>query len=454
MVDLVVMGAGPAGYLAAERAAQAGLTVVLFEKRAVGGVCLNEGCIPSKTLLNSAKIFDYARHDGQKYGVTTREAVLDHAFIIQRKDKVVRALVSGVESTLKKLKVEIVREDAKITGRNSGGFNVAAAGQNWEAKRLLIATGSQAIIPPIPGVKEGLEAGFVMTNREVFQLTELPRELVVIGGGVIGLEIASYFNSAGCHVSVVEMLETIGGNLDKDVATVLRGNYEKKGISFNTGCKVTTLASNSVAFQQGNESRVIPADKVLLSVGRRPSIENLGLETLGIFIQRGAIATDEHLQTNIAQVYAAGDVNGRSMLAHTAYREAEVSVNHMLGKPDRMNYNAIPGVIYTNPEVAFVGESEDSAKQKGFNVKTVKLPMQYSGRYLAENEGGNGFCKIIYDQKQDRLLGIHLVGNSASEIIYGAGMLIDMQLPLERIKQFVFPHPTVSEIIREAIFEL
>jgi dihydrolipoamide dehydrogenase len=454
MFDLIVMGAGPAGYLAAERAAQAGLTVALFEKRAVGGVCLNEGCIPSKTLLNSAKIFDYARHDGQKYGVTSREAVLDHAFVIQRKDKVVRALVSGVESTLKKLKVEIVREDAKITGRNSGGFSVAAAGQTREAKRLLIATGSQAIIPPIPGVKEGLETGFVMTNREVFQLTELPRELVVIGGGVIGLEMASYFNSAGCHVSVVEMLETIGGNLDKEVAAVLRSNYEKKGISFHTGCKVTALTSNSVAFQQGNESRVIPADKVLLSVGRRPSIENLGLETLGIFTQRGAIATDEHLQTKIAQVYAAGDVNGRSMLAHTAYREAEVSVNHMLGKPDRMNYNAIPGVIYTNPEVAFVGESEDSAKQKGFNVKIVKLPMQYSGRYLAENEGGNGFCKLVYDQKQDRLLGIHLVGNSASEIIYGAGMLIDMQLPLERIKQFVFPHPTVSEIIREAIFEL
>jgi dihydrolipoamide dehydrogenase len=193
---------------------------------------------------------------------------------------------------------------------------------------------------------------------------------------------------------------------------------------------------------------------VLLSVGRRPAIEGIGLESLGVYTERGAIKTDEHLQTKIAGVYAAGDVNGRSMLAHTAYREAEVSVNHMTGKPDRMNYNAIPGVIYTNPEVAFVGETEDSARQKGFSVKAVKLPMRYSGRYVAENEGGNGFCKVVYDPKQDRLLGFHLVGNSASEIIYGAGMLIDLQLPLEVIKRMVFPHPTVSEIIREAIYQL
>jgi dihydrolipoamide dehydrogenase len=454
MVDLIVLGAGPAGYLAAERAAQAGFSVVCFEKKSVGGVCLNEGCIPSKTLLNSAKIYDYAKHDGQKYGVSTSEAALDHAFVIKRKDKVVRALVSGVETTLKKLKVEIVREDAKITGKSASGFNVAAGGQTWEAGRLLIATGSQAVVPPIPGVKEGLESGFVMTNREVFQLAELPRELVVIGGGVIGLELASYFNSADCHVTVIELLEEIGGSLDKEVAALLRGNYEKKGITFHTGCKVTSLSANAVTFQGNGNSKTISADKVLLSVGRRPSVEGLGLETLDVYTQRGAILTGESMQTNIPNVYAAGDVNGRSMLAHTAYREAEVSVNHMLGKPDRVNYNAIPGVIYTNPEVAFVGESEDSAQQKGFSVKTVKLPMQYSGRYMAENEGGNGFCKVVYDKKNDRILGIHMVGNSASEIIYGAGMLIDIQLPLEKIKQFVFPHPTVSEIIREAIYQL
>jgi len=454
MTDLIVMGGGPAGYLAAERAAQAGFSVTLFEKRAVGGVCLNEGCIPSKTLLNSAKIYDYASHDGQKYGVTVKEAFLDHAFVLKRKDKVVRTLVSGVEAALKKLGVELVRENARITGRSANGFSVEAGRQSWEANRLLIATGSQAVVPPIPGVKEAFEKGFVLTNREVFQMDTLPRELVVIGGGVIGLELASYFNSAGCHVNVVEMLDTIGGGLDKEIADLLQNIYEKKGIAFHTGCRVTGVSLDGVTFQKGDQASTIPADKVLLSVGRRPSIEGIGLETLDVYTQRGAIVTDECLRTSIPGVYAAGDVNGRSMLAHTAYREAEVAVNNMAGKPDRMNYNAIPGVVYTNPEVASVGETEASAKQKGFDAKTVKLSMRYSGRYLAENEGGNGFCKLVYDQKKDRILGVQMVGNSASEIIYGAAMLVASQLPLDVIKKFVFPHPTVGEVLREAIFEL
>ena len=454
MLDLIIIGGGPAGYLAAERAAQNGLKVALFEKRAVGGVCLNVGCIPSKTLLNSAKIYDYARHDGQKYGVTTKEAVLDHAFVIKRKDKVVRMLVGGVEAALKKLKVELIREEARITGKTENGFKVEAGGKTWESRYLLIAAGSQAVVPPIPGVKEGIESGLVLTNREVFQLDKLPAELVVIGGGVIGLELTSYFNSAGCHVSVVEMLDTIGGGIDKEIAALLQSTYEKKGITFYTGCRVTEVSTEGVTYQQSDKRQTIAADKVLLSVGRRPALDGLGLETLGVLTERGAIVTDEHMHTSVPGVFAAGDVNGRSMLAHTAYRETEVAINAILGQPDRMKYNAIPGVIYTNPEVASVGETEDSAREKGFDVKAVKLSMRYSGRYLAENEGGNGFCKVVYDQKNDRILGVHMVGNTSSEIIYGAGMLVGTQLPLEVIKRFVFPHPTVSEIIREAVFEL
>ncbi len=454
MIDLIVIGGGPAGYLAAERAAQNELSVVLFEKRKVGGVCLNEGCIPSKTLLNSAKIYDYARHDGQKYGVKTKEAEFDHAFVLKRKNKVVRMLVSGVESMLKKLGVELVQEEAVIKGKSSAGFCVEAGGKSWESRNLLITAGSHAIVPTISGVEKALENGFALTNREVFQLKELPEKLVVIGGGVIGLELASYFNSVGCHVSIVEMLDAIGGGLDPEIAALLQDTYEKKGIDFHTGCRVTALSSKGVTFQQGDESKIIPADKVLLSVGRKPSVDGLGLEKLGVHTERGAIVTDEHMCTSIPGVYAAGDVNGRSMLAHTAYREAEVCVNSILGKKDRVNYAAIPGVVYTNPEVASVGETEDSAREKGFDVKTVKLSMRYSGRYLAENEGGNGFCKVVYDQKNDRILGIHMIGNSSSEIIFGAGMLVDTQMPLEKVKSFVFPHPTVSEIIREAVFEL
>ena len=454
MYDLIVIGGGPAGYLAAERAAKAGLNVLLFEERALGGVCLNEGCIPSKTLLYSAKLYDYAKHDGSKYGVTTMDAKLDHAFVIKRKDKVVHSLVSFVEASFKKLGITLVREKAIITGKNDEGFTVLAAGKTYDAKRLLLATGSQPIIPPISGVKEGLEKGFVLTNREVFHLTDLPKELVVIGGGVIGLEMASYFNSAGCHVTVIEMLDTIGGGLDKEIAYLLRDNYEKKGIAFHTSCRVTAVEGNGVVYLKDNETKTISADRVLLSIGRRATTEGIGLATVHVYTLNGAVVTDDKMQTNVSGIYAAGDINGKSMLAHTAYREAEVAVNNILNKTDRMSYNAVPGIIYTNPEVACVGETGESARLKGYDAKTVKLPMQYSGRYVAENENGNGICKVVYDQKNNRVLGVQLVCNTASEIISSAAMIIDTQLPLERIRKLIFPHPSVSEIIREAIFEL
>lgn len=454
LFDLIVLGGGPAGYLAAERAAHAGLKTLVFEQRSLGGVCLNEGCIPSKTLLNSAKIYDYAKHDGEKYGVFTTGARLDHKLVKQRKDKVVKLLVSGVGMKLKKLGVTVVTEPARIEGKAEGGFAVSAAGQTYNGKQLIIATGSEAVVPPIPGVKEGLESGFVVTNREVFQLTELPKEFVVIGGGVIGLEMASYFNSADCKVTVIEMMESVGGGIDSEASKLLLETYQKKGIEFRLGCKVTAVADGKVQFESAGKTESVPAGKVLLSIGRRANTQNIGLETLGVLTERGAIVTDDLMQTNIPGVYAAGDVNGKSMLAHTAYREAEVAVNNILGKKDLMRYTAIPGVIYTNPEIASVGETEASAKAKGYDVATVKLPMQFSGRYVAENEGGNGICKVVYDKKNDRILGVLMVGNASSEIIYGACMMVEQELKLDSIKKIVFPHPSVSEIIREAIFEL
>lgn len=293
-----------------------------------------------------------------------------------------------------------------------------------------------------------------MTNREILDLLEVPKEFVVIGGGVIGLEMASYFNSIGSHVTVIEMLNKIAGPTEAEVSSILQKNYSKKGVEFKLGCKVVAVGANDVTYEENGETKKINADKVLLSIGRRAFTSDIGLESIGVLTERGAIVTDENMRTNIAGVYAAGDVNGKSMLAHTAYREAEVAINHMLGKKDKMRYNAIPAVIYTNPEVAGVGETEETAKQKGYDIQVANITMKYSGRYVAEVEGGDGICKLIVDKKYNRLIGAHLIGSYASEIIYGAAMMIETEMKIDDIKEIVFPHPTVCEVIREALFEL
>ena len=451
--DLIVLGGGPAGYLACERAAHAGLKVLLAEERFIGGVCLNEGCIPSKTYLYAAKLKDGAEH-GEKYGVFAKETKLDHKIVNSRKDKVVKTLTGGIRASLKGLGVEIVEAHAQIAGRSAEGYEISAAGTKYEGKRLLIATGSTAAMPPIPGLKEQFEAGFVLTNREILEIKEIPPNLVVIGGGVIGLEMASYFNSAGSQVTVIEMLEQVGGPIDIDIAKLLKKSYEKKGITFKMGCKVTRVEAGRVVYEEAGAEKSAEADKVLLSIGRVARTRDIGLETIGVLTERTGIVTDEKMKTNIPEVYAAGDVNGKSMLAHTAYREAEVAVNNMLGIKDKMSYLAIPGVIYTNPEVAGVGETEQTARQKGLDVTVKSITMRYAGRYVAENEGGDGICKIIVDNKWNRLIGVHMICNYASEIIWGADALIEKGLTIDQIKKIVFPHPTVSEIIREAIFQL
>lgn len=450
--DLIIIGGGPAGYLAAERAGRAGLATLLIEKRFVGGVCLNEGCIPSKALLYSAKICDNARQ-GAKYGVTAENVALDHGAVVKRKGKVVAKLVAGIKAKLKENQVTLVEGVAAIVGKDAQGYQVQAGDNVYTGKRLLIATGSMPVVPPIPGVKEGLEAGFVLTNREILDLPAVPASLAIVGGGVIGLEMASYFNSAGSQVTVIEMLDHIAGPTDREISAILMKNYQKKGVRFILGAKVTAVRDGAVVYEAGGQTASVAADKVLLSIGRRPVTEGLGLDRIGVETERGRIKSDAHGKTNVPEVYAAGDVNGQSMLAHTAYREAEVCINNILGKKDIMRYHAIPAVIYTNPEVGGVGETEESAREKGIEFETAKLSMMYSGRYMAENEGGDGICKVLIDKKRRTLIGAHLIGNYASEIIYGAGLMIESEMRVNDLKELVFPHPTVCEIIRETIFE-
>ncbi len=453
LFDLIVIGGGPGGYLCAERAAQGGMKVALFEERALGGTCLNEGCVPTKTLLNSAKLYRHAT-ESEAFGVTAEKVTLDHAKVVERKNKVVHTLVSGVKGTMKGCKVTVIDKRAAIEGRAEGGFAVKAGDDTYTAKRLVLASGSETVVPPIPGLKEGISSGFVVTNREVLDRKELPRELVVIGGGVIGLEMACYFASVGVHVTVIEMMPKIAGPTDPAICKVLMDEYGKRGMEFKLSCKVLEVTKDSVLYEEAGEKKEVKCDLVLLSAGRKPFTQGLGVEKLGLEMNRAAIVTDSHMCTNVAGVYAIGDCNGKLMLAHTAYREAEVAVNHMLGVKDEMRYNVIPSVIYTDPEVASVGETAESAKAKGLDVKEVELPMLYSGRYVAENENGKGFIKLVVDINKNCLIGCHMVGSYASEIIMTAAMMVDTELPPQRLKKLVFPHPTVGEIIREAMFKI
>ncbi len=454
ILDLIVIGGGPGGYLAAERAGHAGLKTMVFEKRAFGGVCLNEGCVPSKTFLNSAKVFDYANH-AEKYGVKVEgKTAIDQKFVVERKNGVVKMLVSGVEGQLKRNKVIMKKAEAVIEGKTDEGIVIKSGDEKFIAKRLIIATGSMPVVPPIPGLRENLETGVVMTNREVLDLTEIPEKLVVIGGGVIGLEMASYFSSVGSKVTVVEMLNKIAGPTENEISAILQKTLEKKGVEFKLGAKVTGVEKDGVIYEKDGKTEKVAADKVLCSIGRRAVTQGIGLENIGVNLERGAIVTDDQMRTNVANVYAVGDVNGKIMLAHTAYREAEVAVNTILGKKDRMRYNVIPSVIYTNPEVGSVGETEESAKQKGLDVKCVSIPLTYSGRYIAENTDLNGICKLVINKKTNTLIGAHVIGSYSGEYIVAVSAMIDLEVDIENIKKLVFPHPTVCEIVREAIFSI
>ena len=446
MYDLAIIGGGPAGYVAAEKAGAAGLGVVLFEKRELGGVCLNEGCIPTKTLLYSAKMYDHAT-GGKKYGITAGDVTYEYKKISDRKTKVVRKLVAGIKMKMEAANVAVVRGEAVIERGGEQGVTIACDGQLYEAKKLLICTGSEAFIPPIPGI-ECNEA--VLTNREMLALTEAPESLVVIGGGVIGMEFASFCNSLGIPVTVIEMMPEILGGVDKDVAEMLRGIYAKRGVKFCLHCKVTRVDGNTVHYTdaEGCEQQC-EGDRILLSIGRRPVLNGFGLENLAVDVERG-VKINDVMQTSLPNVYAAGDVTGFSMLAHTASREAEVAVKHILGIRDCMEYNAIPGVVYTNPEVATVGLTEEQAVAAGIGYSLHKLPMTYAGRFVAENEGQTGLCKVLVST-DGKVLGVHMLGNSSSEFICTACMAITNGLTIEQLQRTVFPHPTVSEILKEAL---
>lgn len=444
--QVAIIGGGPAGYTAAEAAGKAGLSTIIFEKQNLGGVCLNEGCIPTKTLLYSAKTYDSARQ-ASKYAVNVPEVSFDLSKIIARKAKVVRKLVLGVKAKLTAHQVTIVSGEAVIIDKNT----IRCGEETYTCENLIICAGSETAIPPISGVDKVA----YWTHREALDNKERPDSLVVVGGGVIGMEFASFYNSLGTDVTVIEMLDEILNGMDKELASMLRADYAKRGVKFLMSTKVSSLEENetgvTVHYENADGKGSVSGSKLLLSAGRRPASKGLGLENLNLELtSRGSIAVNEQMQTSVAGVYVCGDLTGFSLLAHTAVREAEVAVHTILGKKDAMSYRAIPGVIYSNPELAGVGETEETLQQKEIPYTAVKLPMAYSGRFVAENEGVNGVCKILLG-KDETILGVHVLGNPASEIITIAGMAVELRMKAEEWKRIVFPHPTVGEIFREAL---
>ena len=444
--DVAIIGGGPAGYTAAERAAKGGLSTILFEKNALGGVCLNEGCVPTKTLLYSAKTYDNIRH-AAKYAVKAENPSFDLGKIIARKNKVVKKLTAGIRMKMTEAGATVVNAEALIEGRAADGtLTIVAGDARYEAAHLLICTGSETVIPPIPGLAETA----YWTSREALQSKELPASLVIIGGGVIGMEFASFFNSLGVEVHVVEMLDKILGPMDRELSEMLQAEYAKRGVKFYLGHKVTGVHGTEVSVEKEGESFTLTGEKVLLSVGRRPVTKGFGLENLGVEPFRNGVKVNEYMQTSLPNVYACGDITAFSLLAHTAASEAEVAIDHILGKAHPMSYKAIPGVVYTNPEIAGVGRTEEELQAAGVAYTVKKIPMAFSGRFVAENEMGNGVCKLLLDG-EGTLIGAHLLGNPASELIVIAGMAIEQGMKAEQLTHFVFPHPTVGEILKEAL---
>lgn len=444
--DVAIIGGGPAGYTAAEKAAKGGLSTVLFEKNALGGVCLNEGCVPTKTLLYSAKTYDQIKH-ASKYAVSAENPSFDYPKIIARKNKVVKKLTAGIRMKMKESGVEVITGEAMIQGKtDEGNILIQCTEQVYEAKNLLVCTGSESVIPPIPGVNETE----YWTSREALQSKELPASLIIIGGGVIGMEFASFFNSMGTEVQVVEMLDKILGPMDKELSDMLQAEYAKRGVKFYLGHKVTGVHGQEVTVEKDGESFALHGEKVLLSVGRRPVTKGFGLGTLALEPYRNGIKVNEYMQTSLPNVYACGDITAFSLLAHTAVSEAEVAIDHILGKARAMSYKAIPGVVYTNPEIAGVGKTEEELQASGTPYQVKKIPMAFSGRFVAENEMGNGVCKLILAE-DGTLIGAHLLGNPASELIVIAGIAIEKGMKAEELTSFVFPHPTVGEILKEAL---
>ena len=450
--DVIVLGGGPGGYLAAERLGHAHKRVLLIEKESLGGTCLNVGCIPTKSLLNSAKLYSHALHSEQ-FGVTATGVSYDWATVQAWKADVVAKLVAGVAAAEKRMKVEVVFGHGTLIGPGV----VEVDGVRRTADHVIVATGSVPVMPPIPGAKDNPK---VVDSTGLLAVEAVPPRLVVIGGGVIGVEFASLFAAFGSHVDIIEMLPEIVPFMDDELAGKLRKALTE--VTFHLGCRVTGIEDGTVVYTDahGNTARV-EADVILMAVGRRPSVDGWGAKEAGLDLGPRGVVVDDSMKTNLPNVWAVGDVTGRSLLAHAAYRMGEIAAAHIIdpvqakATGQRLRTDTIPWAVYSMPEAAGVGLTQAQAEARGHQVITATVPLAVSGRFVAENGvRGPGAVKLIADQVTRAVLGVHLLGPYAPETIWGAAAVLENELTIDDLRQIVFPHPTVSEGIREAVWAL
>ncbi len=438
--DFAVIGAGPAGYVAAKKAAAAGLKTLLVEKKKLGGVCLNEGCVPSKTLLQAAKTYHHAKH-GSIFGVEVEGLSFDFPKAHAHKNQVMDRMRDGIAGLMKKYKVEVIEGDARLLP----GLKISVNGETHEADNVLLCTGSSPAKPPIPGI----DSEQVVDSTGILNRENLPDRLIIVGGGVIGCEFACMYASVGVPVTVLEAMSEICSNLDKDVAAVLREELTGKGVEFKLNTTVESIEPNSVKYANSEGSGSVDGDLVLVATGRKPNVSDLGLEDLGLDFDARGVRVNDKGATNVPGLWAAGDVTGQAWLAHSASRMAEVVVNNLNGRVDHMRFDKMPAVVYTSPEVAVVGLTKEEAEAKGLKVKVGRIPMKINARYLAENPDEAGLCKVVLEAETRRLLGVHMVGGACSEMIFGATAMLETELREDEIEEIVFPHPTTSEIMKD-----
>jgi dihydrolipoamide dehydrogenase len=450
--DVVIIGSGPGGYVAAIRAGQLGLKTAIVEKdKELGGTCLNIGCIPSKALLTSSDHFLFARKEAAKHGIMIENVSVDFSKMQQRKDKVVKTLTGGVRALMKTNKVTTfeglgtIIAPGKVSVKSSNGET-----QEIETKNIMIATGSVPV--ELPFAKFNGET--IVSSTEALCFTEPPSKLLVIGAGAIGLELGSVWNRLGSEVTMLEFLPRIAIGFDLELSNLLQRSLTGQGITFHLETKLTAVKIQdgrvTAVASKGNEEIKFDADKILVSVGRRPFSEGVGAEKVGVeFDERKRIKVDDHFRTNVEGIYAIGDVIPGPMLAHKAEEEGIACVENLAGKSGHVNYDAIPSIIYTNPELAGVGITEDQAKEQGIEVRIGKFPFRANGRALA-NEDADGMVKFIADAKTDRILGAHILQHAASELIAEPTSVIEFGGSSEDLGRTCHSHPTLSEAVKEA----
>ncbi len=451
--DLVVIGTGPGGYVCAIRAAQLGLKVAVVEKRKThGGTCLNVGCIPSKALLHASEMFEEAGHTFEKLGIVVGKPKLDLKAMMAHKQETIDANVTGVGFLLKKNKIDAFHGTASIPA--AGKVVVTAEDgktQEIETKNIVIATGSESA--PLPGVT--VDEKIVVTSTGALEIGSVPKELVVVGAGVIGLEIGSVWSRLGAKVTVVEFLDRILPGMDGEVAKQFQRILEKQGFTFQLGSKVTKVetakkgATVTVEPAAGGEAKTLNADIVLVAIGRRPNTDGLGLDKAGVATERGRVVIDDHFKTNVAGIYAIGDVVRGPMLAHKAEDEGVAVAEIIAGKHGHVNYDAIPGIVYTAPEVAAIGKTEEELKAAGVAYKVGKFPFTANGRARAMRHT-DGFVKVLADAATDRVLGCHIIGPHAGDLIAEVTVLMEFGGSSEDLARTCHAHPTLAEAVKEA----